>query len=98
MITAVSVADLGHSRPGALQEKHGGALLPQRPRRHLCVRRDQSLLLREHPRVDRRVQPTLGGPHGSANHGGQQVRPEGPPGGLHLSRPVSRRQLQFPAV
>lgn len=97
-VSVVLVADLGHSRSRAFQEKHGGALLPQRPCRHLCVRRDESLLLREHSWVDRWVQPTLCGAHGAAYHGGQQVWPERPPGGLHLGCAVSCRQLQFPTI
>lgn len=92
------VADLGHSWSGALQEEHGGALLPQRPRRHLCLRRDQPLLLWEHPWVDWGVQPTLCGAPGAPHHGRKQVRSEEPPGGPCVCCPVSCRQIQLPLI
>lgn len=46
-------AGVGHGRPGALPEIHGGTLLPQRARGGFCVRRHQNGFLSQPADVDR---------------------------------------------
>ncbi len=91
-----SVADLGHSGTGALQEEYGGALLPKRPCHHLCVWCDQPGFIWESAGVDWGVQPSLSPSHGPPHPSWEQMWLKRSERGVHVFSSAAGWQLQLP--
>lgn len=78
LVSSLTGTSMGHSRPGALSKEHGGALLPQRARCRICVRRHKNGLIPEPKDLDSGVQRARGVILGPSCSGGKQMRSSRP--------------------